>query len=269
MVLFVGIGVALGGCELAEREDLPDVAIPPACFTGAEAVQVSGTVVDFATGAPIAGARVDLTEAWAGEKSFPSNGCHLGGATTDDAGRFGPISVLATLDPTIVMLVTGAGRAPTIADRNSSCLFGPCTPIDQLIEAPSQELALAWRRDLYDGGMEFALNRGLVMYRYDEPELAGPAAGVAPVRAPDSFLDDAEPRPLEPGVEVRFVKADRRTLEPAQQPSTTTSGYALIGTQADAASGYFDVEGDRTGMHWHSVGVMAATGWIYTETARP
>jgi hypothetical protein len=260
------IGAALGGCELQERIDAPDVAIPRDCSTGATAFEVAGTVVDFQTGQPIANARIDVTEAWAGQLSFPSNGCRIGGATTDGGGRFGPITVMATSDATITMLVTGAGRTPTIADRNVSCFFG-CSKVDELIAAPSAELAEDWRRELYDGGMEYALNRGLVLYRFDEATTS-PAAGVRPGRVDDDVWD-ADSRLLEPGAEMRFVQADLATLSPPDSIRTTSSGWTLIGSETNS-QGYFMVEGNRSiEAHWDQVGVIVATGWIYTETSRP
>jgi hypothetical protein len=264
---FVALVLLGGGCELQERLDAPDVAIPPDCPGGPQAYEVAGTVVDFVTGEPVAGARVDISEAWAGAREFPTNGCRLGGATTDENGRFGPLTVsAATSEATIVMLVTGAGRTPTIADRNVGCFIG-CSSVDEVITSPAADLAQAWRRNLYDGGMEFALNRGLVLYRFDE-ETAFPAAGVRPARSDDSLGDD-DGRLLEPGEEVRFVEPDLATLAPADSIRTTESGWSLIGSHTNDR-GYFRVEGNRSQTsHWNDVGVMVATGWIYTETAKP
>lgn len=255
----------VAGCvsPLAERLDEPDVAITGNC-SGSTAVEVSGTVVDSVTGAPVAGASVELTEAWASARSFPRDGCRIGSATTNAAGRFGPVTVrTGDSDPTIVMLVTGAGRAPTIADRDANCLFG-CGSIDERIEAPSLELATRWRAELYDGGMEYALNRGLVAYTFLDDNDA-PTLGVTPARRNDNLFADPDLRPLEPGSDLRFLGPDRATLAEPSQSETLSSGRALIGSKGDAR-GYFRVEGTRYGRRWPSVGVIVATGWIYVET---
>jgi hypothetical protein len=255
--------VACTDSPLPERLDEADVAIPGDCSTGTTEIQVSGTVVDRETQAPVAGANVDITEAWLGDRGFPKAGCRIGKATTGADGRFGPIMVRASADPTIVMLVTGAGRAPTIADRNVGCIFG-CGNVDEWIAAPSADLATSWREDLYAGGMAGALNRGLVAYRF-ETTTRTPAPGVVPQRRMD--LLDSELHLLEPGAEVRFLAADRTTLAPPEQTSTTGSGEILVGRKGNL-QGYFDILGDGLGLHWTSVGVIVATGWIYIETSR-
>lgn len=249
---------------LPERLDEADVAIPGDCVTGTTEISVQGTVVDRETQTPVAGAQVDITEAWLGDRGFPMAGCRIGKMTTDADGRFGPITVRASADPTIVMLVTGAGRAPTIADRSVGCLFG-CGSVDEWIEAPSAELATVWRDELYAGGMEGALNRGLVAYTFETTN-ATPAPGVVPQRRQDSVLD-TELHPLDPGSEVRFIAADRTTLAPPQQTSTTGAGEILVGRKP-SLQGYFDILGNGLGLHWGGVGVIVATGWIYIETSR-
>ena len=265
LIHIVWIPTLLVACtDLPERLDEPDVAIPGDCSTGTEEVKVSGTVVDRETQAPVAGASVDITEAWLGDRGFPMAGCRIGKATTGSDGRFGPIMVRASDTPTIVMLVTGAGRAPTIADRSVGCLFG-CGSVDERIAAPSAELATFWREELYAGGMEGALNRGLVAYTF-ETGAGTPAHGVVPMRRHDLLFDN-EIHSFEPGAEVRFFGADRTTLAPPEQKSTTAAGEILVGHEGDI-QGYFDIFGDGLGRHWIDVGVIVATGWIYIETSR-
>ena len=249
--------------SLPERLDEPDVAIPGDCSTGTTEVSVSGTVVDRETQAPVAGAKIDITEGWLGARGFPLAGCRIGKATTGSDGRFGPIKVRASSDPTIVMLVTGAGRAPTIADHSVGCLFG-CGSVDEWIAAPSTELATSWREELYAGGMAGALNRGLVAYTF-ETNARTPAPGVVPMRREEVFID-YDPQPLEPGAELRFFAADRTTLAPPDQTSTTAAGEILVGSKPNL-QGYFHILGDGLGLHWLGVGVIVATGWIYIETS--
>src|ERR1044071_4747739 len=81
-------------------------------------VVVSGTVVDFATGAPVAGATVDITTGWdTATPAFPSPQCPLiATLTSGPDGKFGPATVLAgsVFDPSIMLFeVHGADRANT------------------------------------------------------------------------------------------------------------------------------------------------------------
>jgi hypothetical protein len=248
---------------LEERLAEPDVRVPNNCAVGDRELEVSGTLVDFTTGLPVAGARIDLTEAFsAASPSFPKTGCRIGGTTTDAEGRFGPLMVRAVdTDPTLVFLVTGAGRAPTAHDASIGCLFSCYLP-PQTIAAPTHELTDAWREDLYAGGMEYALNRGLVAYKFHD-SAGRPASGVKPVYKAHLLADDQ--RLLDPGSEVRFVEPDRQTLALPDRASTTTAGVALIGGTPDA-KGYFRVGGERGTDWWASVNVITATGWIHVES---
>ncbi|HEY5927858.1 MAG TPA: hypothetical protein VIV11_39500 [Kofleriaceae bacterium] len=247
---------------LEERLDEPDVAIPADCAAGATEIEVNGTVTDFATGEPVAGATIDITEAWASTRSFPTNGCRIGTTTTDATGKFGPLRVNA-LDssPILAFLVTGAGRAHTIHDKSVGCLLGCYVPSQDIV-SPSQELVDEWREELFAGGMEYALNRGLVVYRYHDVE-GNPAPGVTPVYERNALSDDD--RALRPGSEVRFIDVDRQTLADIDQRRTLGAGAALIGGTPDA-KGYFRVAGERGADRWPSLGVIAATGWIYFES---
>jgi hypothetical protein len=247
---------------LEERLDEPDVAIPADCAFGTTEIEVSGSVIDFVTGQPVAGATVDLTEAFTGSRTFPNNGCRIGTTVTSAAGQFGPVMVRAeSASPVLVFLVTGAGRAPTIHDKTVGCLLG-CNIAPQEIPAPTAELVEAWRADLFDGGMEYALNRGLVAYKFHDTA-GNPAAGVTPIYRRDVF--DDERRVLDPGSQVRFLEPDRQTLALADRSTTLGAGTALIGIRANA-SGYFRVGGERGSDRWPALSVIAATGWIYFES---
>src|SRR5687767_6377936 len=87
---------------LAERLDGPDVPIPGDCVGGTTEFDVSGSVVDYVTGEPIAGANVDITEAFSGAQTFPTNGCLIGSTITNAQGAFGPIKVRAQQSGPIV-----------------------------------------------------------------------------------------------------------------------------------------------------------------------
>lgn len=261
-VLLLCVVPACATDPLEERLDEPDVTLTVDCAGGTNEVEVEGTVVDYLTGEPVAGARVEMTEVWSSGPSFPESRCRLGEATTDASGRFGPVT-LYTRDewPTVAFLVTGAGRAPTISDTDILCFLN-CYKTQHDIAAPSQDLALAWRHELYAGGMEYALNRGLVAYKFHDT--AGkPAQGVRPLYNPH-FLSSSR-RPLSAGAEVRFLEADRQTLAPPSQTTTLASGTALIGTEPHSR-GYFRVAGERGSDRWLPVGAIVATGWIFVES---
>ncbi len=266
LIHFAWLPALLVACtDLPDRLDEADVAIPGDCSGGSsDEIKVSGTVVDRETQAPVAGAKVDITEAWAGYEGFPKAGCRLGTATTGADGRFGPIKVHAgQSDPTIVMLVTGAGRAPTIADHSVGCLFG-CSDVDERIAAPSAELATQWREELYAGGMKYALNRGLVAYTFQDSMLA-PASRVTPMWYGQLILDP-ETHEFERGAEVRFLDEDAITLTAVERTTTTRSGQMLLGYEGNL-QGYYNVVGVRSPERWAGVGVIVATGWIYIETS--
>ncbi|MEO7093671.1 MAG: carboxypeptidase-like regulatory domain-containing protein [Polyangiales bacterium] len=272
LVCLPALLVACTDPPLPERLDEPDVAISASCAEGTTEVSVAGTVIDHTTGVPVAGATVDITEAWAAAQSFPASGCRMARLTTDASGRFGPIMV-KTYDstPIMVMLVTGGGRAPTIADRRVGCFFG-CTGIDETIAAPSEALAMSWREELYAGGMPYALNRGLVAFTFLD-SVDAPASGVSVKRMRDTGLDatnglDLDIHALPLGTEGRFLSADGMELEKPDHDTTTYSGSLLAGSE-DAKTGYFRIGGDKGIVHWPSVGVMVATGWIYVETGHP
>ena len=259
---------ALPACTsgpLAERLDEPDVPIPADCVSGTTEFDLEGTVVDYVTGEPVAGANVDITEAFTGPQIFPTNGCRIGHAVTNAQGAFGPIRVRAVASgPIVAFLVTGADRAPTVHDKSIGCLLG-CSAPPQTITAPTQELVEIWRHELYAGGMEYALNRGLVAYKFHDT--AGmPAEGVTPIYRRDVFDDNT--RTLRAGSEVRFVEADRQTLGDVTQTRTLGFGTALIGAPWNT-KGYYRIGGERAGERWATLGVMSATGWLYTESDSP
>jgi hypothetical protein len=246
---------------LEERLDEPDVAIPRDCATGTQEIEVQGTVTDFTTGQPVADATIDITEAFTGPAIWPTTGCRIGTTRTDSAGKFGPLRVRALdTSPIVAFLVSGAGRAPTIHDKSVGCLFS-CYMPPQDITAPAQELVESWREELFAGGMEYALNRGLVAYKFHDPGVR-PASGVTPIYR-RQWLDDG--RNLLRGAEVRFLAGDREQLAPVEQDTTTSAGTILVGADVDT-KGYFRIAGRRGADIWASLGVIAATGWIYFES---
>jgi len=266
-VLIAALPACADNGPLAERLDEPDVPIPSDCNTaGTTSFDVSGTIVDYATGEPVAGANVDFTEAFSGAQIFPTTGCLIGAtAVTNAQGAFGPVRV-TTPDsgPIVAYLVTGAGRAPTVHDKSVGCLLG-CNSPPQTITVPSQELMDVWRQELYDGGMEYALNRGLVAYKFHDSE-GNPAVGVTPIYKRDVFSDDE--RRLHSGSAVRFIEADKQTLGGVTQMTTLGWGTALIGAPATQKD-YFRISGVRGSEKWASLGVMSATGWLYIESDSP
>jgi hypothetical protein len=248
----------------------PPTEGPPRCVSedqrATKTVEVRGTVVDFATGAPVANAVVDITTGWDVEGNFPHGACPLiASARTAADGTFGPLTVAAGSPqdpPILVFLVRGAGRAQTADDNRATCTGATCT-LDHTIPVPSIDTARAWRKELAAGGMSDALTRGLVLFKFKESDGRTGAAGVGPrVLSPDG----SEPieRGLIPGEQLRFLEADRATLAPSTQLTTTASGIAVIGM--DPVGGLIRVTGERgPGDAWVSTGCLVQNDWIFFE----
>jgi hypothetical protein len=241
-----------------------DAASPPPCISAdvraRKTVEVRGAVVDFVTGAPIAGVTVDITTAWdVPVPGFPPAACPLlATVTTGPDGRFGPVSVLAgsLFNPSIVLfMVHGADRADTASD-NKTCSDSVCT-LDHTIAAPAAALVASWRTELAAGGMTDAATNGLIAYLFKNAD-GTPAAGVT-AQIDDNFA----PRDLRAGEEVRYLAGDRSAVAAAGQRTTTDSGVALIGLAAVEADSY--VAGRRSTQTWPATGCLMQPGWIFLE----
>jgi len=242
----------------------PDAAAPPppTCIQpevrARQSVSVSGQVIDFASGAPVPGATVDVTTAWDVTGTIPRPECPLlATLTTDAEGRFGPVAVDAgssQLPPIMLFMVHGGGRAPTASD-NRACSEPTCN-LGHTIAAPSTQDMAAMRDALAAGGMADAAARGLVAFRFKNPDQTG-AADVTPQRGVGVVAD------LKPGSEVRFLDIDRRTVMPAAQAATSASGMALVGL-ADPENAIY-VGGRRTTQRWISTGCLVMPGWLFLE----
>jgi hypothetical protein len=261
----IAILAVLSACTsppLAERLDEPDRGIA-ACAGGAGEHEstVSGVAVDL-DDKPVVGVRIDVATAWGSERSFPTSGCSMATAFTNERGEWGPVKVrTATSQPIFVALATGDGLAPTLADKRGGCLLG-CATVSMTVLAVPAATASAWREELYADGMEYALNRGLVAYQYRGSDGRG-AAGVRPAWRGGGV--DAERHGLALDRDVRFL-ASSSMLAPPGTETTTSTGYALVGRAGDER-GYFEMSGTRGGSVWQDVGVIVATGWIYFETS--
>ena len=226
-------------------------------------VNVSGKVVDFATGAPVAGAVVDITTAWDVTGQFPLPACApLAVATTAADGSFGPIAVRAgsSLNPSFMMfLVHGGGRAQTASDLRS-CAEERCNMFIS-IAAPTAAQAAAWRSELAAGGMPDAATRGLVAFFYRNID-GTPAEGV------EVTQDFSTPMPLVRGREVRYLGAgaDAATVLPVAQTATSASGVALIGLGSPGTPDKAIFVGGRRGTGaWQVTGCLEEPGWIFLE----
>jgi hypothetical protein len=263
--------------EAGDDGDQPDAGPSgtPACGEPAtgdtSVVRVSGQVVDYASGEPIAGAEVAINVAWDAANPFPSECAPLDTFTTDDDGRFGPADVdLRVLQylPIVLLRVTGDEIAPTASDQRVDCgLDGlDCGDLAHTIAAPSRDVVAAWREELTAGGMPDVDDRGLVAFEFRNPD-ATPASDVIPWIG--LIGEDA----LEPGTQVRFLEADRATLTPPDTAATTAGGVALIGLEPeDAVDDGFDSEdaadfirGTRLSDGWDETGVITAPGWVFLE----
>ena len=280
--LFVGDDDGRGdgadfGDDGGDDVDQPDAGPPgtPVCGEpeagDTSVVTVSGQVVDYASGEPIAGAEVAINVAWDAANPFPSECAPLDTFTTDDDGRFGPAEVdLQALHffPIMLLRVTGDEIAPTASDQRVDCgLDGlDCGELAHTIAAPSREVVAAWREELTAGGMPDVDDRGLVAFEFRNPD-ATPASDVIPWIG--LIGEDA----LEPGTQVRFLEADRATLAPPDTAATTAGGVALIGLEpSDAVDDGFDPEdaaefirGTRASDGWDETGVITAPGWVFLE----
>jgi hypothetical protein len=244
----------------------PDAAPPAECIgvdvRARKTVVVSGTVVDFATGAPVAGATVDITTGWdTPVPAFPSPECPLiATLTSGPDGTFGPATVLAgsVLDPSIMLfMVHGADRANTASD-NRTCPDTTCT-LDHTIAAPSATLAATWRTELAAGGMTDAATNGLIAYLYKNSD-GSPAAGVT-AQLVDVF--PAAMHDLTVGGQVRYLADNRTTVTGTSQRTTTTGGVALIGFEAVESSSF--IAGRRSADTWEPTGCFDEPGWIFLE----
>lgn len=267
------VGVAgCGGGDGGGHDDVADagadaMSVPPGCVqpsVRAGHLIVSGTVVDFATGAAVAGAEVQVSTAWDTlPDSFPDECPVLATLTTNGNGQFGPmtVSVGSPLEPPLILfMVTGAGIAPTTSDnRVNGCTAGTieCGNLGHTIAAPSAALAAAWRTALAQDGMPDAATRGLVLFEYRNPG-GTPATSVVPSHFVNTMLVD-----LQAGTEVRFLDADRVTLAPAMTTATLASGVAVIG--ADTTDGVDQVAGARGADRWAQTGVLVPPGWFFLE----
>lgn len=264
LILACGCGGGGGGDDPDAAEAQPDAGPPPpGCIQNDvrddHTVTVSGSVRDWVTGNPVAGATVEVNTAWDVDGNFPPLlGCPpIVTLTTDSNGQFGPAMIQAgsTTEPPIMMyMVSGAGLARTASDaRLGNCMGVDCGNQGHPMRVPSETLVQGWRTELELGGMPLAATRGLVLF--DFRELAGPAAGVIPQ---DGSLVD-----LVAGTEVRFLEDDRMTLAPATATATTPAGVALIGV--DAVDNESQVAGRRGGDTWLPTGVLVTDGWVFLE----
>lgn len=264
--------IAVAGCSDGSLDETPDAGgrpdarpTPPRPPDAPEQVPqprpitAQGRVVDWATGAPVAGATVELRHAWTTDTDV------IATATTTADGAFGPITGLIAPRTSffeftyVAFYVRDGGRAQTISDISISCDSDSCDPVSHQIAAPDEELGAAWRTALAAGGMPDADTRALIAFQYLEPTSA-PAVGVATqaLRSPTAALT--------PGTEVRFLAADRRTLAPATQATTLASGVALVGIDGIAGpNGPVYLAGSTASEQWVLTGCMNEAGYIFLE----
>jgi hypothetical protein len=220
--------------------------------------EVRGTITDFATGQPIAGVTVAINTAW-GSSDWLAELCPpIATLVTGNDGTFGPVVLGIGSDGFDILnfMVTGAGRAPTHSDvRVRNCSNGAsCDPVHQEIAVPTVALMDSWRSELAAGGMPGASCVGLTLMQFFEQN-GMPAAGVSAKTG--LFSTTASP-----GLDVRYVAANRLDLSPATQTITTSSGLALLSTQAARSE---LVGGTRLSSKWINTGVLGAPGWLFVE----
>lgn len=252
----------------------PDAAVDPNCVSAdvrsAATLIVSGQVQSFTADEPLDDAEVRFSTAWDAGDSFPEECPAIASFTTDADGRFGPETVEAgspRTPPVAIFMVTGDEVAPTASDQTFQCDTSDCGNLAHTIRTPSAELASTWRAQLADGGMQDADSTGLVLFEFRETD-GMPAAGVIPTGLWPGSGDEGEVD-LAPGTQVRFLAADRATLEPADATETTASGLAVIsfGDTGDVVAAA--VAGHRGEAEvWAGVGVLTSPGWLFLEDRR-
>jgi len=266
----LAIVVMLAACGESDVQPSPDAAPPDApagCTSPQELAEVrltiSGVVRDFTSGAPVAGATVDVARAWS-TRGFPGTCPMLATLTADAEGRFGPIEIdagpkegLISNGQFLVFLVHGAGVAQTASDAKFTCSRA-CTLAPHTIRAPSAELATRWRADLAATGMPDAATRGLVAFSFEElDDAAAPNVEAFASGSPFSAL------PLVIGTQVRYVAADGE-LAPIADVRTSARGVAVIGINFTDPDAIY-VSGRRGADHWLQTGSIVAPGWIFIE----
>lgn len=249
------------GC-LSNDAPPPPPEAPAGCVQASVREQmlltVRGTVVDFATGAPVAGATVELGTAWEFIDDGHAPGCPLlGSAVTDAAGQFGPLQVWAgssRAKPIVLFTVRGAGRAPTRSDA-TTCADDRCA-LDHTIAAPSAELVASWRAG-FAPGTPAVPERGLIVFAFSNLDHTA-AAGVRPYT--DGIVDVFS----FPGRAPRFLESDRATLAPVEQTTTTTTGVAVLDPGDDLGSS-IDIAGRRGAEEWLPTGCLLEAGYVFVE----
>jgi hypothetical protein len=252
------LAALLVACTSSGPEPDPDPPAP-ACdpaIRGTKLVTVSGTVIDFSTGAPVAGAIVDVGTTLDGTE----DDCPVEATLTTAAdGTFGPTSVAlgSTSDPVFVMFrVHGEGRALTTSD-NRTCPDASCE-LAHTIASVSAELGETWRAALAAGGMADAATRGIIAFEYREPD-ATPAVDV--VANVVEIGQTGGPRALVPGTEVRYLADGGSALQPPAATRTSSSGWALVSLDTELIF----VGGSRDGVTWQSTGCTLEDGSIFLE----
>jgi hypothetical protein len=226
-------------------------------------VDVTGTVIDFTTQAPVTDpVEVHLTTGWDAIPLFPPpESCAPLEIIPVTAGAFSLAEARCDSPvhpPTILLLVVGATVAPTAADTALTCSPSDppdCGVVSAELPAPTAAIAQAWRTEMANDGMPDAMTRGLVIMRFEELDFS-PAAG-AQVLVREGTSD----RYLEPGVEVRFIAADRATLVRADATQTGVSGLAIVAMPAEAGF----VGATRGTEVWQPIGVLTSPGWWFYE----
>lgn len=223
---------------------------------------VNGTVIDFVTGDPYL-EPVDLDfGAW--QIGFI---CFQGSvAAQDGALAFENLAIRTVRRPPIFAFSVApseTGLAPMVSDRTMDCPSSDenvCQIPDFVMPVLAADIEQAWRQQLAEDGMPDAATRGLVLYEFRETDGTG-AAGVVPGLL--SAL--AAERALVPGVDFRFVDADRMTLLAPETEATSASGLVIIALPQKSDS----VFGSRGSTTWEAVGVLAIDGAFFVEATRP
>ncbi|HET6611616.1 MAG TPA: hypothetical protein VFG83_06495 [Kofleriaceae bacterium] len=217
---------------------------------------VDGTVIDFVTGE----AYTEPVDLVAGDWDIGFICWRQPITASDGTVAFHDPEMLTVRRPPIFGLAvadTETDLAGLVTDRTMTCTDREeqCAISDYVMPVLAADIADGWRTQMAADGMADAATRGLILYQFREVDGSG-AAGVTA-----TLVDSG----LVPGVDVRFVDADRTTLLPPETAVTGESGLAIIALPAANA----DVMGTRGSLTWAPVGVIAIEGKLFIEATRP
>lgn len=214
---------------------------------------VTGRVVDFASGRPIAsGVTVAIDSAFDALPAFHRGCGTLAEVTPGADGRFAVEGVPCTLvgdTPILAFYVDGAGWAPTVNDQRATCDGSRCRVDDATVYAVSVWHAAAWEASLARDGEDTALGSYLALRFRDRD--GAPAAGVRPSE--------------NGGAMARYAALDDSLADTLPDGETGASGTVLRTCGSGRGLALAADAGASDALRFDPTGVATADGAIYVE----